>query len=433
MRLIRPGLVALAALAIAVATRAASATVEIASLADLESYAARSGNVVTLTPGVYRVADLLTSDAIEARRRRKEFAVLNFSGSDNTFIMDGVTFEYDTAIRTALSPPLHSNEFIVTGDRNTLRGLTLICTGDGTSPGGALVSIDGDNNTVEDATFHVRGSFPYGYGDLFGKGARPVISHLKHSGFLITGSDTRVIGCRLYMHSFGHGFFVQGGENHYFENCYVEGRMRRTDDMLAETAGPAFDKAFAMEVPNREGKHRVLPDYAKSLSEDGFRTYGQVKNLTFINCTAKNMRGGFELRTREPVRLENCSAFGNERGFWVSGAVMKNCRGDAEYGPLLFVEGNNARIDVTLLPTESDAVIHALALIHGTGHEIRLESADGTRVQPLPIRIGYGTPPAGEGMAAIPEKPASFIRLVNHTGMPIEQSSLASDINVVRD
>ena len=37
----------------------------------------------------------------------------------------------------------------------------------------------------------------------------------------------------------------------------------------------------------------------KSLAEDGFRTYGQVKNLTFIHCTAKNMRGGFELRTRE--------------------------------------------------------------------------------------------------------------------------------------
>jgi hypothetical protein len=403
------------------ARAAAPAVVELDSLADLERHAALDGQTIRLKPGVYRSADLLTPDAIAARRERQEFAVLNFSGNDNTFLLDGVEIIHDTALRHALRPPIHTTEFLLSGRRNTLRGLVITCVGEGTSPAGALFQISGDGNTVSDCVFTVTGSFPYGYGDLFGKGGKPVIGHRKHSGFLVTGDSARVLRCKLYMRSFGHGFFIQGGDNHHFEDCHVEGVMRSTDDMLAETSGPAFDKNFAMEIRNRQGEHRVLPGYMKSLSEDGFRTYGQNKNLTFINCVARNMRGGFELRTREPVRLVNCSAFGNERGFWVSGAVMENCRGDAEFGPLLFVEGSGARIDLALLPAESDAVIHALALIHGEDHRIRLTAREGRRTRPLPIRIGYGPPAAGEGMAAIPERPAAKIRLDNKTGMPVER------------
>ncbi len=412
------------------AARADSAApaITISSLAELAEHATRDGQTVTMAPGVYRFSDYTPLSAIAGRRERKEFAFLDFSGSGNTFRLDGVVIEFDTALRAALRAPIHNNEFIVTGNNNTIRGLTITCLGDGTSAAGALVCVVGDGNTVRDCTFTVRGSFPYAYGDLFGKGGKPVIGHRKHSGFLITGSNTRVIGCKLRMRSFGHGFFVQGGENHHFEDCYVEGEMRASDAMLAETSGPAFEKKFAMELRNREGEHRVLPGYMKSLAEDGFRTYGQVKNLTFINCVAKNMRGGFELRTREPVRIVNCAAIGNERGFWTSGGVIENSRGDAEFGPLLFVEGDGAKIDLTLLPTESGAVIHALATIHGSGHDVTLRAADGkNRSRPLPILIGRGQPPAGEGMAAISERPARDITLRNETTMPVEIAAGATN------
>jgi hypothetical protein len=419
-----PGLLAACLLlgAIHLSTPDASAkTVVVTSFEELAESAAKSGQTIRMEPGIYRVIDALPLESMAARREAGNLAFLDFSGSDNTFVLEGVIIELDTRLREALRPPVHTSEFVVTGDGNTIQGLNINCIGEGTSHGGALVSIVGDGTTLRDCTFTVRGSRPYGYGDLFGKGGNPVIFHHKHSGVQILGSNSRLINCRLYMRSFGHGFFIQGGNNHYFENCYVEGVMRSSSDMLAETEGPAFDVDFAMEVRNREGEHKVLPGYMKSLAEDGFRTYGQVENLTFINCTAKNMRGGWEMRTRHPVQIVNCTAIGNERGFWVSGnAVVTDSRGDAQYGPLLFVEGSGAQVELELLPAESDAVIHALALIHGSDHTISLTPAEGgQRTRPLPIKLGYGTPGAGEGMAAIPERPARWVTLNNETSMPV--------------
>jgi hypothetical protein len=400
---------------------ASETIVHISSFEELAQHAAESGQTIRMEPGVYKVIDALPLGAMSARRQRAEWAFLDFSGSENTFVLDGVILELDTSLRNALRPPVHTSEFVVSGDNNTIQGLTINCIGEGTSHGGSLFSIVGNGTTLRDCTFTVRGSRPYGYGDLFGKGGNPVIFHHKHSGVHIVGSHSRLYNCKLYMRSFGHGFYIQGGTDHYFENCYVEGVMRSTNDMLAETEGPAFDVDFAMKMRNRKGEHKVLPGYMKSLAEDGFRTYGDVENLTFIHCTAKSMRSGWEMRTRRPVKIVNCTAVGNERGFWVSGnAVVTDSRGDAEYGPLLFVEGDGAQVELELLPAESDAIIHALALIHGSKHNITLKPArSGQRTQPLPVKLGYGTPGAGEGMAAIPERPARRVTIDNQTDMPV--------------
>lgn len=407
-------------------------SVHISTLKELAAYAAQSGNEITMKPGGYKLIEFLPLDAMAGRRERKEFQFLNFSGSNNVFNLAGVTIEVDTALRQALRAPIHNNEFVVSGRSNTLIGLTITCLGDGTSAAGALVSIAGDGTTLRDCTFYVRGSFPYGYGDLFGKGGGNIINHRKHSGVHIVGSNTRLYGCRLYMRSFGHGYFVQGGTNHYFENCYVEGEMRSTDAMLAETSGPAFNANFRTVGRNRAGEHCVLPGYMKSLAEDGFRTYGQVQNLTFTNCTAKNMRGGFELRTREGVRVEDCTVIGCERGFWMSGgSVLTASRGDAQYGPLLFVEGDNVSVDVELLPAESEMNVHALATIHGSGHRLTIKpSAQGGRNRAAPILIGHGPPAAGEGMAPIPERPARNVILKNETTMPVELGNRVSNSQI---
>lgn len=298
----------------------------------------------------------------------------------------------------------------------------------------AALAVRGDGNTLRGVTLHVRGSFPYGYGDLFGKGGPDIISHNKKSGLLVTGNGTAVLGCQLFMRSFGHGYFVQkDAADVRFEDCSVEGVMRPTSEMLAETNGPAFKVGFRTVAKNRAGENRVTPGYMKSLSEDCFRTYGVHKNLVLKNCTAKNMRGGFELRTKTAVRLENCTATGCERAFWVSsGVTLVGGKGDAQFGPLLFAEGDNASVELELLPTESSMNVHALAAIQGSGHKIIIKSSStGQRTKPLPILVGHGTPMMGEGMAAIPEQNARNISLRNETAMPVEIGRKASGGEVV--
>ena len=108
-----------------------------------------------------------------------------------------------------------------------------------------------------------------------------------------------------------------------------------------------------------------------------------------------------------------------------------NCRGDAQFGPLLFVEGNKASVDLELLPNESKKNVHALATIHGNGHEITIKpSAAGTRSQVVPILLGYGQPMMGEGMAPIPERPAKKITLNNRTSMPVVIGAKAENSTV---
>lgn len=397
--------------------------ITISSLAELAQAAAQSGQTVMMKPGVYRLIDFIPLNSIAERRKRKEFAFLTFSGSNNVFDLSGVTIEEDTALRGALHAPIHTDEFVITGSHNTLKGLTITNLGDGKAQGGALLGITGIGNTVSDCTLRVQGSAPYGYGDLFGKGG------LKHSGMHITGNGTRILGCRIDMRAFGHAFYVQeDASDVYFENCHAEGVMRSTDEILSETKGRAFDRKFRTEMKNRSGEARILPGYMKALSEDGFRTYGQHKNLTLKNCTAKNMRGGFELRTKTAPRLENCTATGCERAFWVStGATVLKCKGDTPYGPLLYVEGDHANVEVELMPTEAatKVTVHAIAAIYGTGNQVKI-TASGNRFQTLPILVGYGPPGMGENMADYPEKNTRALQLRNETTMPVIIGAKAS-------
>ncbi|WP_434035595.1 hypothetical protein [Formosa sp. 4Alg 33] len=409
--------------------------IQISSLEELATYASQSGNVITMKPGVYKLANYLTVDSIRVRHDQKKFSYIVFNGSNNVFKLEGVEIEVDTELRTVLNPPIHSDEFIIKGNNNTVHGLTIRCIGEGTSPGGTVLQVAGQGNVLKDITLYVAGSSPYGYGDLFGKGKakETVIKHKKHSGLLVTGSDTKLYRCKLYNRSFGHCFFIQKNpENVYFEDCYAEGAIRTTDDILAETSGPAFDVNFRTWTQNRGGEYVVTPGYMKSLSEDGFRTYGYSKNIHFKNCTAKNTRAGFELRA-EGVRLENCTTIGTERAYWVGdNAIVKNCKGDANYGPLLFVEGSNVNVELILDPAESDRIVHALATVQGRNNKVVLKSANGkNRTQDLPILIGYTHPEHGESMSPYGEGETSDLQFVNETGMPIKIGKLTHNSEIV--
>ncbi len=396
----------------------------ISSLTELAQVATQSGQKVKLKPGHYRLVDFIPLSTIQERKKQKAWHFINFSGSNNSFDLRGVILELDTALRQALRAPIHTDEFVISGTNNSFQGLTITSVGEGKANGGAVLGITGTGNMLRDCTVHVRGSAPYGYGDLFGKGG------LKHSGIHITGSGTHLIGCKVFSQAFGHAFYLQENCNDVtFEKCHAEGVMRRTDEMLAETSGLAFDKQFMSVMQNRSGTSRIQPGYMKALSEDGFRTYHTHQNLRFIQCTVKNMRGGFEIRTKSAPRLENCTAIGCERAFWVSsGAVITACRGDAQFGPLLYVEGDKAKVDVQLLPTEAEGInVHALAAIYGNGNEVRIT---GKRSQALPILIGFTPPAMGENATANSERLVRDLILRNETTLPVVIGSKAEKCQI---
>ncbi len=409
--------------------------IKINSLKELNLYASENGNVITMTPGVYKLVDFLPIDAMKGKHHRKEFQFITFSGSNNVFNLEGVEIEVDTKLRSALNPPIHSDEFLITGDNNIFNGLTIRCIGEGTSPGGTVLKVAGKANILNDVTLFVTGSYPYGYGDLFGKGkhAETTIRHKKHSGLLVTGSDTKLFRCKIYNRSFGHCFFVQQRpKNVYFEDCYAEGEVRSTDAILAETSGPAFDVKFKTWTQNREGEYIVTPGYMKALCEDGFRLYGQSDNIIFKNCTAKNTRAGFELRA-QGVRLENCTTIGTERAYWVGDdAILKNCKGDANYGPLMFVEGSNVNVELILDAAESDRIVHALITVQGKNNNIVLKAAEGkVKAKKLPILIGYTHPMHGESMSPYSGGETSGLKFENRTNMPIKIGKMVSDAEIV--
>lgn len=408
--------------------------IKINSLKELAIYAAKSGNTIIMKPGVYRLTDYLNSDSISARRSRKEFQYITFKGSDNVFNLKGVEIELDTEIRTVLNPPIHSDEFMVTGSNNFFEGLTIRCIGQGKSPGGTVLKVAGEANSIKDVTLYVAGSYPYGYGDLFGKGkqAETTIKHQKHSGLLVTGNYTKLYGCKVYSRSFGHCFFIQQHpKDVYFENCYAEGEVRSTDAILTETSGPAFDVNFKTWTQNREGEYKVTPGYMKSLCEDGFRTYGACQNITFKNCTAKNTRAGFELRFNS-ARIENCTTIGTERAYWIGdNTTVINCKGDANYGPLLFVEGNNVDVELIVDPAESNWLVHSLITVLGENNKVVLKSEKGKKTkQKPPILVGYTPPLHGESMSPYSQAEVIGLNLKNETGMPISIGEMSKNCTI---
>ncbi len=403
----------------------AKESIKVKTLSEFAKVVAQDNQEIRLAPGTYKMRDYINADSIRSRVARKDYQYLVFSGSNNTINLKGVVFEIDTELRELLEHPIHTNEIAITGGDNYINGLEITHIGSGISHGGCALAVIGEANTIEDFTLTVQGSYPYGYGDLFGKGkdAETTIKHRKHSGFLINGDNTTVIGCRLYMRSFGHGYFIQKKpKNVTLIDCYVEGELLSTDDVLAETSGPAFDVNFKTWTPNRDGEFVVTPGYVKSCCEDGFRTYGACENIRFINCTAKNTRGGFELRSWDhSMYVDNCTAIGTERAFWVGeGAIVKSSRGDANYGPLLFVEGSSSDVELELIPSESGHKVHSLITIQGTNNRVKISPYRGkNREETLPILVGYTNPEHGESMSPYGQAPCVGLELENNTTMPV--------------
>ncbi|MDF7797958.1 hypothetical protein P4C99_00685 [Pontiellaceae bacterium B1224] len=418
-------------LAVAVANVSAARVTGITSLAELAEVAAKSGQNIKMKPGVYRMEDYLTPAVISNTVSDPVMgaAMISFSGSGNTFDFTGVTIEVNTELLNAFGGKVM--EFYVTGSNNRIGGLTVTDLGNApTGKGGQSFVVDGKNNEIRGVTLNMSGSSPYGYGDLIGKGGGSLVRLQKHSGMLVTGLNIKILDCSIYSRSFGHLFFVQGGRNVYFENCYAEAVTRTTDEMLAETEGPAFDVGFEAVYKNYNGEKVITPGYTKSLSECGFRNYGtggaeghKTGAMRFVNCRAKNCRIGFALSKIEgDILVQDCEATGCEAGYNLDGVTVENSRGDAVNGPLLYLNaGDPSIVDLALMPEANTTTVHAVATIAGEDHVVTLKPwRNMARAQELPILVGATRPAGCNPFSPLGTRPAKGITLNNETGMPVE-------------
>ena len=428
-------------------TRATAEDLTVSSLRELAEAAAGSGNHITMKPGTYSMAEYLTDERIAEVRQgidpdaggRPPVWMLRLVGSDNTFELAGVTIEIETQLYAKL-PRGYVRCILITGNNNTLNGLTIRNTGPNQGSNGNILSVFGDGNTLEGVKLYVHGSSPYGYGDLLGKGGPNLGGLFKQSGIMVGGDDTTLRRCRVVSRAFGHCFYIQGADDTLVEDCYAEGVMRTTSDMLRDTEGRVFDLGFKSVGENRDGRFMITPGYTKSLVEDGFRTYGNTGRATFINCIARNTRAGFEVGApddaAEKTLLENCQAIGCERGFLIgSNTLVRNSRGDITSGPLLYLRGGvGSEVEIELFGPGSETTVHALATIAGKDHAVRLTRWDPGRQSPnVPIMLGFGMPPGAEMASPIRPAVAERITLMNETGVPVIVSDEATDCTVESD
>ncbi|WP_438479686.1 hypothetical protein [Oleiharenicola lentus] len=414
-----------------------AAPVEVSSIAELASVAAKDDQEIRMKPGVYRMADYLTPAVlkeiegyVDRSLRRPPVPMLVFRGSNNAIDLRGVTIEIDTSLYRLLPQRGYTRSVIIDGSRNKLEGLTIRNTGPQQGSGGNTLSVAGTGNTLTDVTLHVSGSFPYGYGDLLGKGGPNLVNLQKQSGIQVLGTDTTLRRCKVFSRAFGHCFYIQAGENIRIEDCYAEGAVRSTTEMLRDLSGPAFDLGFRSVYKNRDGRFAIAPGYTKSLSEDGFRTYGDAGSVTLVNCVSVNTRAGFEIGAKDDAKtktvIENCVARGCERAFLIgSHTIVRGSRGDIAHGPLLYLRGGReSDVELELIGDRPETLVHVIATIAGENHRVRLDAQRGLdTIQALPILVGFGMPSHAEMASNVATAPARGIDFVNRIGFATVISS----------
>ncbi|ANW95394.1 hypothetical protein AXE80_03475 [Wenyingzhuangia fucanilytica] len=359
-----------------------SQTVTVNSLEELLPYLKQDNVDVKLAPGNYSISGFDISDGTFSN------PLFVFEGSNSTYDFTGAEIKINTVVLTKFGN-VDVNEMQILGNNNVLKNLTIedIGTTAPTKRAQAIV-MDGRDNRIEGFNVTIRGSYPYGYGDAFGKGGGSVINHRKHSGILIRGLRNHLKDCNIVSRSYGHIVFMQAASYPTIEGCYIEGEMRTTDDMLAETSGPAYDVDF-MTVWG----YKLPPGYMLSLQEAGIRAYNAgttyidgeeiergTDNPTVLNCTIKNARTGVTLAHASGKKyVEGCTVLGSENGYSIGNGIVVNCGADAIYGPVFqstYSSDNGYNADITILPPSGEYYNghKAVAYVGGSNHDLNFRS-----------------------------------------------------------
>lgn len=436
--------------------------VVVRSIEEFRAAIANSNQKVRMKRGYYVVQDLLD----QSETIVDPFVqVFQFDGNDNLLDMTGVTIDTPVALLSSMpSTPIHSHSaYKVYGNNITLLNGTFI----NTYPNGQHDVTDfelhnnsrdympsrqmtefklaGDGIQMLGNTIIVRGSYPYGYGDMFGKGSGSAVFLRKHAGVNVIGDNILIDGMNLTVLAFGHGIFMQGAQNTVIKNTIVQGRMRLGADMLED--GPdSIPAAFNYEQQSPDWflGEPIEADKMYNLTEDGIRAYTQGTKLdgtivrtgaiTVENTKVINMRGCITTPlASEPSIITNVEVRGCSAGYALANdSVVSNSRGDAAYGPLYhstYDTRRGAEIEITLTnnPSTGD---HPIAYVAGSGHNITINADDSVPDLLREIRVGD----TGARWADDPTyQDASDISIINKSVHPVILKSTSSNITVTSE
>ncbi len=406
--------------------------IEISSLQELREVAVKSDQKIRMEPGHY---------VIQGFEPDKE-TVLLFSGSNNTFDLTGVKIEFPTELFEDMARvPVHGlRMYTVMGDKVTFKGGRFEDSGD-TAPQVSVAGffIEGDDVTFTDCTFIVRGSSPYGVGDMLGKGRGAAVKLRKHSAMAITGDRPYIENCKFRIRTFGHGIHIHGSQDAHLNGVIMMGDQRNTSDIY-ESEDPLM-KQFDYEIqyPSWNKGKPVPRDQWIGLTEDGIRAYLEGKHksgetrrtghITVENCAINGMRGGITLALAGSATVTKSLAINCSHGYSLpANSTIKNCIGNATNGPLLtlpYSHKGNSEIELELLPSEIVIGDHPLAQITGSGHKITITArSDAAPAKLRPILIGSTgdryTEESADSSELQKRNHASNIDLTNLTKHPVE-------------
>ena len=327
----------------------------IQSLEEFRKVMKADGQKIRLAPGIY------TAKTID-KPVDGNHSIFAVTGSDNYFDLRGATIITPVSVQGKLPGKAHVSDcWVVLGNNNTFDGGYFRNEVDKPYPNYRVADnefeIHGSGNTFKNCTYLLRGSVPFGYTDFFGKGSGNYGRLDKHSFMSLNrAKNTKLIGCKIYMQSFGHALHLHEADGVYVKDCHISGILRPTNDIFQEKVGRAKDNDFHMLYR----KHQPIPkDEIIPLSEDGIRTYGGDRDITIIDTTIERMRGNIQIHAAGKVTLKNVTIReAGDFGLDVSAVdggkvVVENCRIDTTYRPALYLKRGpvpkDASYDVTII------------------------------------------------------------------------------------
>lgn len=365
--------------------------IQVSDLKTLRGYANQDNVKVRLLPGSYQLDKAYCKQFIQ------------FTGDNSVYDLTGANIMVDTKLftRKDLSPGMNDGRMYcaiaIHGNNVQMEGPYVETYGDtpGIQSRNKIFNLTGKDVTLKNAEVRTSGSSPWGYGSFYGLGGGDV---RKMNGIRIAwpGENIKLIGCKVHMRAMGHAIFVQGAKNTLIEDCHVDGLLRTTDDILAETSGYAFDKDFKAHkggyiegvIVAEDGT--FLPGEMFSCSEDGIRVYPQAQkssntftgSTTIKNCTVTQMRRGIctGLNTAGDkvinCRVTNCYATGFNVG---NRDTLINCSADAKYAEAFcvpYTKARNAYVDMEILDSRGGMKNQLLVKINGRDHNVKINTSD---------------------------------------------------------
>jgi|GEM_PF-878768 len=372
----------------------AQATVNVSTLSELREAVQKSNQTIVMKPGRYTLTDLpdgsrnipcsgsnntidlsgvYVNVPVGATRR----GYITISGNNNTF--KGGAFEdtYPSGLNEVTDFSAYNQ------DRETLaRGLR----------GSAVLGVTGNNNRVVGTKLTTRGSFPYGYGSIYGIGSDNVYGLDKRCGIVVKGKNNTIDGCEIQARAFGHGIYIQPpADETIVTNCLVEGRMRLSAELYEETNSYDLPNRSNYKLPR--SRNRPIPkDVMLPLSEDGIRVYTRGGSVTVDNCTVKKMRGGIRVYLASSATVTNSTAIncGSTNFNLPDRGKIRGSKGNFAYAPLsdFRLSRSNQDIELTILPSPHAVGSHNLADVQGNNHKIVFHRTDGpidTNLRPIVV------------------------------------------------